>query len=72
MACCPHINRTPIYDRCYDKRIYSIYLCQTKHLVTELKIFRRGNGVEIRIFVYPVKFSSIFSSFEIRLFKIML
>ena len=68
----PHINRAPIYDRCYDKRIYSLSLCQAKHLVTELSIFWLGNGVEIRIFVYPVKFSYFFSSFEIRLFCIML
>ena len=57
MARCPHINRTPIYDRWYDKKIYSLYLCRPKHLVTELSIFWLGNGVEIRIFVYPVKFS---------------
>ena len=72
MARCPHINRAPIYDRCYDKKIYSLYLCRTKHLVTELSIFRFGNGVEIRIFVYPVKFSLILSSFEVPLFSIML
>ena len=57
MARCPHINRAPIYDRCYDKKINSLYLCRAKHLVTELSIFWLGNGVEIRIFVYPVKFS---------------
>ena len=57
MARCPHINRAPIHCRCYDKRIYSLYLCRAKHLVTELSIFWSGNGVEIRIFVYPVKFS---------------
>ena len=57
MARCPHINRAPIYDRCYDKRIYSLYLCRAKHLVAEVSIFWHGNGVEIRIFVYPVKFS---------------
>ena len=57
MARCLHVNRAPIYDRCYDKRIYSLYLCQAKHLVAELSIFWLGNGVEIRIFVYPVKFS---------------
>ena len=39
MARCPHINRAPIYDRCYDKQIYSLYLCRAKHLVTELSIF---------------------------------
>ena len=57
MADCPHINRAPIYDWCYDKRIYSLYLCRAKHLVTELSIFWHGNGVEIRIFVYHIKFS---------------
>ena len=46
MARCPHINRAPIYDRCYDKQIYSLYLCRAKHLVTELSIFWLGNGVE--------------------------
>ena len=57
MARCPHINIAPIYDRCYGQRIYSLYLCQAKHLVTELSIFLLGNGVEIRIFcVYPGKF----------------
>ena len=50
MARCLHINRVPIYDRCYDKRIYSLYLCLAKRLVTELSIFWPGNGVEIRIF----------------------
>ena len=25
MARCPHINRAPIYDRCYDKRI-TVYI----------------------------------------------
>ena len=34
----------------------SLYLCRAKHLVTELNIFWLGNGVEIGIFVYPVKF----------------
>ena len=72
MARCPHINRAPIYDRCYDKKIYSLYLCRAKHLVTELSIFWLGNGVEIRIFVYPVNFFKIFSSFEVPLFSIML
>ena len=72
MARCPHINRAPIYDRCYDKRIYSLYLCRAKHLVTELSIFWHGNGVEIKIFDYAFKFSSFFTSFEIRLFCIML
>ena len=57
MARCPHINRAPIYDRCYDKQIYSLYLCRAKHLVTELSNFLLGNGVEKRIFVYPIKFS---------------
>ena len=57
MARCPHVNRASIYDGCYDKRIYSLYLCLAKHLVTELSIFWLGNGVEIKIFVYPVKFS---------------
>ena len=61
MTRCPHINRAPIYYRCYDKTIYSLYLCRAKHLVTELSIFWRGNGVEIRIFVYPIKFSSFFA-----------
>ena len=56
MARYPYINRTPIYDRCYDKRIYILYLCRAKHLVTELSIFWLGNGVEISISVYPVKF----------------
>ena len=56
MARYPYINRAPIHDRCYDKRIYSLYLCRAKHLVTELSIFWLGNGVEISIFVYPVKF----------------
>ena len=56
MARYPYINRAPIYNRCYDKRIYGLYLCQAKHLVTELSIFWLGNGVEIKIFVYPVKF----------------
>ena len=72
MARCPHINRAPIYDRCYDKKIYSLYLCRAELLVTELSIFLLGNGVEIMIFVYPIKFSEIFSSFELRLFSIML
>ena len=72
MARCPHINRAPIYDRCYDKRIYSLYLCQAKHLVTELSIFWLGNGVEIRICDYPVTFSYFFCSFDIQLFCIML
>ena len=72
MARCLHINRAPTYDRCYDKKIYSLYLCRAKHLVTELRIFRLGNGVEIGIFVYHIKFSFIFSSFEVLLFSIML
>ena len=59
MARCPHINRAPIYDRCYDKKIYSLYLCRVKHLVTELSIFWLGNGVEIKIFVYSVKFLAV-------------
>ena len=70
MARCPHINRAPIYDRCYDKKIYSLYLCRAKYLVTELSIFWLGNGVEIRIFVYRIKFSYFFSSFEVLLFSI--
>ena len=57
MARCPHINRAPIYDRCYDEQIYSLYLCRAKHLVTELSIFWLGNGVEEKLFVYPIKFS---------------
>ena len=57
MARCPHINREPIYDRCYVKKIYSLYLCRAEHLVTELSIFWVGNGVEIRIFFNPVKIS---------------
>ena len=56
MAHYPYINKAPIYDRCYDKRIYSLYLCRANHLVTELSIFWLGNGVEIMIFVYPIKF----------------
>ena len=56
MAHCPHINRAPVYDRCYDKGIYSLYLCRAKYLVTELSIFWHGNGVEIRIFVYHINF----------------
>ena len=72
MARCPHINRAPIYVRCYDKIIYSLYLCQAKHLVTEFSIFWLGNGAEKMIFVYPVKFSKFFSSFEILWFNIML
>ena len=72
MARCPHINRAPIYDRCYVKKIYSLYLCRAKHLVTELSIFWVRNGVEIRIFANPVKISKIFSSFEVPLFSIML
>ena len=56
MARCPHINRAPIYNRYYDKKIYSLYLCLAKHLVTELSIFWLGNGVEIRIFFIPSKF----------------
>ena len=39
MTLCPHINRAPIYDRCYEKGIYSLYLCRAKHLGTELSIF---------------------------------
>ena len=62
MAGYPYINRAPIYDRCYDKRIYSLYLCQAKHLVTELSIFWLGNGVEKRIFVYPVKFEQFWDT----------
>ena len=27
------------YNRCYDKRIYSLYLCQAKHLVMGLRFF---------------------------------
>ena len=57
MARCPHINRAPMYVRCYDKKIYSLYLCRAKHLVTELSIFSLGNGVEIKQIVYPIKFS---------------
>ena len=45
MARCPHIKGAPIYDRCYDKRIYRLYLCLAKHLVTELSIFWLDNGV---------------------------
>ena len=56
MARCLHINRAPIYDRCYDKRIYCLYLCQAK-FGNGVEYFWHGNGVEIRIFVYPVKFS---------------
>ena len=59
MARCPHINRAPIYDRCYDKKIYSLYLCRVKHLETELSIFWLSNRVEIRNFVYPVKFLAV-------------
>ena len=51
MARCPHINRAPIYDRCYVKKIYSLYLCRAKHLVTELSILVVGNGVEIKNFL---------------------
>ena len=72
MARCHHINRAPIYDRCCVKKIYSLYLCKAKHLVTELSIIWLGNGVEIKIFVYPVKISKFFSSFEVPLFSIML
>ena len=72
MARCPHINRAPICDRCYDKKIYSLYLCRAKHLVTELSIFWLGNGVEIKIFVHPINFFKKFSSFDVRLFSIML
>ena len=72
MARCPHINRAPICDRCYDKKIYSLYLCRAKHLVTELSYFWLGNGVEIKIFVHPINFCQIFSSFDVRLFSIML
>ena len=39
------------------RELYSLYLCRAKHLVTELSIFWHGNGVEIIIFVYPVKVS---------------
>ena len=52
----PYINRAPIFNRCYDKRIDSLYYCRANHLVTELSIFWLGNGAEIKIFVYPVKF----------------
>ena len=41
---------------------YSLYLCRAKHLVTELSIFWLGNGVEIRIFVYPVKFEQFWDT----------
>ena len=41
-------------------------------MVTELSIFWLGNGVEINIFVYPINFFLIFSSFDVRLFSIML
>ena len=71
MARCPHINRAPNYDQCYDKRMYSLNLCRAKHLVTELSIFWLGNGVEIRIFVYPVKFSEFFSSKDITFKSVM-
>ena len=66
MARCPHINRAPIYDLCYDKKIYSLYL------YSELSVFCLSNSVEIRNFVYPVKFLNFFSSFKVRLFSIML
>ena len=56
MARCPHIDRAPICDRSYDKKIYSLYLCRAKHLVTKLSIFWLGNGVEIKIFVHPINF----------------
>ena len=56
MARRPHINRAPIYDRCYDEKICSLYLCRAKHLVTELSIFWLGNGVKIRIFFIPSNF----------------
>ena len=46
MARCPHINRAPIYDRCYDKKIYSLYLCRAKHLVTELSFFGLVTGLK--------------------------
>ena len=59
MARCPHINRAPIYDRCYVKKIYSLYLCRAKHLVTELSILGVGNGVEIKKLLIP----SIFLKF---------
>ena len=72
MARCPHINKAPICDRCYDKKIYSLYLGRAKHLVTELSIFWLGNGVEIKIFVHPIIFFNFFSSFDVRLFSIML
>ena len=55
-----------------EYRPYSLNLCRAKYSLTELSIFWHGNGVEIKIFDYPVKFSSFFSSFEIRLFCIML
>ena len=54
------------------RELYSLFLCRAKHLVTELSIFWHDNGVKIRIVVYPVKVSEIFSSFEIRLFSTML
>ena len=57
MARCPHINKAPIYDRCYDKQIYSLYVCRAEHLVMELSIFWLGNRVEKKFFVYPSKFS---------------
>ena len=41
-------------------------------MVTELSIFWPGNGVEIKIFVHPINFFFIFSSFDVRLFSIML
>ena len=39
-------------------------------MVTELSILGVGNGVEIKQIVNPVKFSSIFSSFEVPLLSI--
>ena len=55
-----------------DVKIYSLYLCRAKHLVTELSIFWLGNRVEIKIFVHPINFFLISSSFDVRLFSIML
>ena len=37
--------------------LYSLYLCRAKHLGMEFSIFWLGNGVEIRMFVYHVKYS---------------
>ena len=41
-------------------------------MVTELSMFWLGNGVEIKIFVHPINFLNFFSSFDVRLFSIML